>query len=139
MKLRLFKSDMRMLNDNLKCDSPRCRLCRLLFLACLAFFALSPVADAYSDSLCSPLIFINGQNDSDDQIITDELNLNDDHSSIHAIKSAEYALPHYHALLQASLKYGPAFRIEKMQISANNIKSSQICPPVSSDLAPPVI
>jgi hypothetical protein len=105
---------------------------------CLALFALSPIADIYSDSLCSPLVFLNCQNDADDPVITDELNLLDNLNSIHAIKASEKASQNYHALLQASIKYGPACRIEKNQISANDIKSSQICVPVSSDLSPPV-
>lgn len=128
-----------MLKDNLTYDSQKCRICRLLFLVVLVCFTLSPIADAYLDSFCSPLFFLDGQIDSDDPIITDELNLYDNLNSIHAIKTSENAFQRYHAFLQTSVKYGPAFRIEKMQISSNSIKSSQICPPLSSDLAPPVI
>lgn len=109
----------------------------MLFLAFLAFFALSPIADAYTDSLCSPLVFLNGQNDEDDPIITDELDLNDIINCIHAVKALE--TQQHDELLQALIQYGPACRIEKKQISPNDIKSSQICSPVSSDLSPPVI
>ena len=119
-----------MRKDNLTGDSQKRWICRVLFLVFLAFFALSPVADAYSDSLCSPLVFLNGQNDSDDPVVTNELKL-DNLKSIHAIKKSKITSPHYHALLPAS--------IENIQISANNIKSSQICPPLSSDPSPPVI
>jgi len=108
---------------------------------CLAFFTLSPIADAYSDSLCSPLVFLNGQNDADDPVITAELNLNDNVNSIRAIKASENISRHYHhaTLLQALIKYGPPCRVEEIQISAVEIKSSQICPPLSSDSSPPVI
>jgi hypothetical protein len=106
---------------------------------CLAFFALSPVADAYTDSLNSPLVFLNGQNDADDPVITHELNLNDNLISIHTIKASENASQQSPALFRASIKYGPACRIEKLQISAIDIKSSQSCPPLSSDPSPPVI
>lgn len=129
-----------MLKDNLTCDSQKCWACRMLFLVCLAFFALSSSADAYSDSLCAPLFFLNGQNDSDDPVITNELNLNSYNlNSIHAIKASENVSQHYHSFLLSSKKYRPACRIEKIQISANDIKSSQICPPLSSDPSPPVI
>jgi hypothetical protein len=111
----------------------------MLFLMFLAFFVLSPIADAYADSLCSPLVFLNGQNDEDDPIITDELDLNDIFNCIHTVKISENSPQQNRELLQASIKFGPACRIEKIQISANDLKSSQICPPVSSDLAPPVI
>lgn len=128
-----------MLKDFQYRDLPKCWICRLLFLALLAFFALSPFADAYSDSLCSPFVFLNGQFDSDDPVITDELNLTDALSPIHTIKTSEKVSQDYHALLQASIKYGPACFIEVVQISTYNIKSSQVCPPVISDLPPPVI
>jgi hypothetical protein len=105
----------------------------------LTFFVLSPFADIYTDSLFSPFFFFNGQNDSDDQVITDELNLNNSHlNSIQTIVSA-YASHHY-AFLQASIKYRSACQIEENeQISVNKIKSSQLCPSVSSDPSPPVI
>lgn len=128
-----------MLKDNLTCNSQKCWICRLLFLVFLAVFALSPIADAYADSLCSPFFFLDGQNVPDDPIITDELNLNDNLSSIQTIKTSEKALQHYQAFLRASIKYGQPCRIEKIQISTNDIKSSQIYSPVSSDLSPPAI
>jgi len=105
----------------------------------LAFFALAPIADAYSDSFCSPLVFLNGLNDADDPIVTNKLNLKDNLNSIHAIKASENVSQHYRALLQAAINYKPACRTEKIQITANEIKSSQICPPLSSDSSPPVI
>lgn len=128
-----------MLKDNVTCDSQKCWTCRMLFLVFLAFFTLSPFADAYSDSLCTPLVFFNGQNDSDDPVITNELNLKDNRKSRHAEKASANVFQNYHAFLQASIKQRTACRIDKTQISANNIKSSQICPPLSSDHSPPVI
>jgi hypothetical protein len=128
-----------MLKDNITCASQKCWICRLIFLACLAFFVLSPIADAYSDSLCPPLVFLNGQNDADDPVITAELNLSDNVNSVHAIKASGNISQNYHAFLQASIKHVPICLIENIQLSANNIKSSQICQPLSSDPSPPVI
>jgi hypothetical protein len=111
----------------------------MLFLLCLAFFALSASADVYSDSLHSPLVFINGQYDSDDPVITNKLNLNDTHNSIRSKKVLENYSQQHHGLLEASIQYRPACCIEKIQISANNVKSSQNYPPLFSDPSPPVI
>jgi hypothetical protein len=128
-----------MLKDNLTCDSQKGWICKLLFAMFLAYFAQSPIADAYTDSLCSPLFFLDYQSATDDPVVTDELNLNNKIKSIPTIKTLENSSSHYHELLQALIKYRPASCIEEIQISANNIKSSQIFPPLSSDPSPPVI
>lgn len=129
-----------MLKDNITCASQNCLICRILFGVFLAFFALSSSADAYSDSLCSsPLVFLNGQNDADDPVITNELNLNAAFNTIHDLKDPDNLSQQHHALSQASVQYGPAYCIKKIQISANNIKFSQICRLLSSDPSPPFI
>jgi hypothetical protein len=128
-----------MLKDNLTCDSQKCRVCRMLFLVCLAFFALSSSADAYTDSLCSPLVFLNGQNDADDPLITNELNLNNDFDFSRDLKASENLSQQHHVLLQASIQHRPACVIEKIKISTNDIKSSQVCPLLFSDPSPPII
>jgi hypothetical protein len=131
--------DNHMLKHNIYFDLLRCWFRRLLFLVCLAFFALAAAADAYSDSLCSPLIFLNGQNDSDDPVITDELNLNDNLSTVLVVKDSESVPLQYQSPLEASIEYWPAYSVKKIQISANNIRSPQICPLLSSDPSPPVV
>ncbi len=125
-----------MLKNSINCDLLQCRVYRPLFLA---VFALSPIVDAYSDSLCSPLVFLNGQNDADDPVITQELNLNDNLISIQAKKDSKKVSRHYHALLQTPIEYVPACGIDKIQLSANIIKASQICSPISSGLSPPAV
>lgn len=128
-----------MLKDNLTCDSRKCLICRIMFLLFLAFFALSPIADAYADSLFSPHFNLHGQNEQEDPVVTDKLNLKDDLSSNQKRKTSVNISRRNHTLLLASLKYEIACRIEKIQISAYDIKSSQMYPPVSSALPPPVI
>jgi hypothetical protein len=113
---------------------------RLVYLLFLAVFAISPIADAYSDSLCSPPVFLNDLDDSDSPVSINELKLNDTRKSLHALKTLKHASRHYHARMQQALIHGcPACQIIKIQISANDVKSSQNCPPLASDPSPPVI
>lgn len=116
-----------------------CRICRLFFVMFLAYFAQSPIADAYADSLYPSLFFLDVQNVPVDQAITDKLNLNN--KSLKSIQTRNYsqiASLQYDALLHVLIKNWPENRIENIQISAKNIKSSQNYPPVSSDLPPPL-
>jgi hypothetical protein len=109
-----------------------------LFLAFLALFAISPIVEAYTYSLFAPLILLTDQKEPDGPVVTDELNLNDNLNFLDAVKSSEKVSEQNHALVQTS-HYGTPGRIENIQTSAYDIKSSQSCPPISSDLSPPLV
>jgi hypothetical protein len=129
-----------MVNNIPGCNILLRKIYRLLFLVFLAVFTISPIVDAYSDSLSSSLVFFNDLNDSDSPVSIYDLKLNHARKSLHALRQASN---HYHNALtlslRASLKDEPVCHIIKIQISANDIKSSQTCPPLSSDPSPPVI
>jgi len=115
-------------------------ICRLLFLILLAIFAQSPIADAYVDSLCYSPNDYNEQNDPSDPVVTSELNLNHNRQCIDDLKASKQASKDYQASLQRHLpKAEPTSRMQVSTISAIDLKSSQICPPVSSDSSPPAI
>jgi hypothetical protein len=109
---------------------------RLLFLLFLAVLFISPIVDAYQDSFCPCTVLFHDLNDEDSPVGIDELNLNDTLKSQHALKSASDKKPVDQT--PASPKGYPSECITKSQISANDIKSSQCCPPLSSDPSPPV-
>jgi hypothetical protein len=115
-------------------------MCRLLFLILLAIFAQSPIADAYSDSLCSSPIDYNEQNDPSDGVVTSELNLNDSRKCINVLKASKQASKDYQASLQQHLiQDDPTSHLKQESILVTDLKSSQIYPPVSSDSSPPAI
>jgi hypothetical protein len=122
--------------NNIYYSVPPGRTYRLLFLVFLAFFAISPIADAYCDSLCSSLFVFNDLNDADDPDIINDLKLHDDCNSRPARKRASEL---HHDQTRTLPKDDPAGRVINIQRSANDLKSSQCCPPVSSDLSPPRI
>jgi len=127
-----------MLKDNLTYGLQKYWMCRLLFLALLAIFSQSPIADAYSDSLCSTPVDYNEQNDPSDPVVTSELNLNNNRKCINDLKVSKQASKDYQAYLHRHLIHDePACHF--VQISATDLKSSQIYPPVSSDTSPPVV
>jgi hypothetical protein len=129
-----------MLKDNLTYGLQKSWMCRLLFLVFLAIFAQSPVADAYSDSLCSSPVDYNEQNDPSDPVVTSELNLNNNRQCINDLKASKQASKDYQASLQRHLiQYEPTCPIKQVSLSAADLKSSQIYPPVSSDSSPPVV
>jgi hypothetical protein len=123
-----------MLNNNINSELLRCRIYRLLFLLFLSVFAVSPIADAYTNSLCSSTCNFN---DSNDIISIDDLNLDDDYNSCHVLIH-EAALDH--ALLQQAPSIdGPAGHITTKQLPLNDRCSSQHTSLASSDPSPPVI
>jgi len=129
-----------MLNHNLHDDLFQCRIYRLLFLLFLAFFATYPLVEAYSDYACLPHDFFKDINDSDSDDIVAIDELNNIRKSFHELKSSKHVSRAYRAgLQQASIKDALKSHVIKIQHSAHDIKSSQIYPPISSDLSPPVI
>jgi hypothetical protein len=137
-RVGLLKAEQRMLRDNLTCDSQKYWICRLLLL-CLVFFALSPIADAYTDSLCPSLVFFNDLYDEDSPVSINDLKLNDALNSLHVLKRAFKQKPDIHALLLDALAIdGPACHLIKREIQLLTLTSSQSCPPLFSDPSPPV-
>jgi hypothetical protein len=129
-----------MLKDNLTYGLQKFWMCRLLFLVFLEIFAQSPIADAYSDSLCSSLVVNGDLGDPSDGVVTSELNLNGSRKCINDLKASKQASKDYQAFLQRVLiQDEPACHIMQVSISATYLKSSQIYPPVSSDSSPPVV
>ncbi len=129
-----------MLKNCINCDLLQCRIYRLLFLLFLVFFALSPVADAYADSLCPELVFFNDLNDSDSPVSINDLKLNNSLKALYAMNLASKQNHDNHALfLSALAKDGSAGRITGPQLPANDRCSSQRCSLASADPSPPVI
>lgn len=129
-----------MAKNKLTYGSQKCWIRRLLFLAFLAIFAQSPIADAYSDSLCSSLVVYSDLNDPSDGVVTSELNLNNGRKCINDLKASKQAFKDYQAYLQRHLiQDEPTCRIMQVSISAADLKSYQIFPPKSSDLSPPSV
>ena len=130
-----------MLKNNLTYGLQKSWMFRLLFLIFLAIFAQSPIADAYTDALCSSPVDYNEQNDPSDPVVTSELNLNNNRQCINDLKASKQASKDYQASLQRHLiKDEPTCRIMQVStISATDVKSSQIYPPVSSDSSPPLV
>jgi hypothetical protein len=113
----------------------QCRIYRLLFLFLLAVFSISPIVDAYQDSCCSSTF--DDLNDIDLPVSINNLQLNDARKPHHALKNASEQNHHYQKV--ASAKDSPSGLTTKPQNSANEIKSSQCCPPLSSDPSPPLL
>jgi len=116
------------------------RINRLLFLLLLAVFALSPVLDAYLDSLyCSPGVY-QYINDSDDPIYNDNLKRRDvcNHGLVskRSSKQRDNDQTLGHRVLRINGSQG---RISKPQLLANGSWSSQRYSFVSSDPSPPVV
>jgi hypothetical protein len=129
-----------MLKDNSSYGLQNCWTSRLLFLIFLAIFAQSPIADAYSDSLCSSLVVYGDLSDPSDGVVTSELNLNDNRKCFNELKALKQASKDYQAFLQRVLiQDETACHIIRVSISATDLKSSQMYPPVSSDSSPPVV
>jgi len=127
-------------NIYIYCDYRQCKIHRLFFLLLLVLFAISPIADAYADSYCSSRGDFNDLNDSDDTVVINNLKLNGVRKPLHAFKHAS-KLPHddHTLFLRTSPQDGPVGRITKREIPFFAIKSSQICPPFSSDPSPPPV
>lgn len=131
----------RMLKFNLYRDFLRCRRSGFLFLflLTLAAFAISPIADAYTDSLSSSLCEINDQIDSTDVIICYDVKIKAKHNSLSAVKRTDqHSLGELSRLRRTLLEDSPAHRSAEREFPFFAIKSSQICPPLSSDPSPPV-
>lgn len=129
-----------MLKNFVNCGSLRCRINRLIFLLFLSIISIYPIADACVDSQQLSLGFINYLNDPDDPEVTNELKLNNIQKPCHVQNASKHASQHNLALSQqTSINDKPACQIKKIQAFANNVKSSQIYFPVSSDLSPPVV
>lgn len=119
------------------CELRQCRVDKLLYLFFVAVFMICTIFDAPAGSLCFSSIPFN---DLNDPVIINNPNRIDNRNFVNALKASKRLSNHYLALLrQASIKDEPVFHIRKLQISVNDIKSSQSCPPVSSDLAPPLV
>src|SRR3990172_5614982 len=84
--ISIKKAEYRMLKNSINCKLLQCRVYRLLFLLFLAFFVISPIADAYTDSLCPSLSFFNDLNDADSPVSINDLKLNDALSSLDVFK-----------------------------------------------------
>jgi hypothetical protein len=104
-----------MLKNSTNSNSLQGRIYRLLFLLCLAVFAISPIVDAYSDSFCSSAVLLNDLNDSDSPVSINELKLN------------------------ALATDRPEDQIITIEVPLRAQKSSQNCPLFSSDPSPPII
>jgi hypothetical protein len=127
-----------MLKINTHYDFPWFRRSRLLFLLFLAFFAISPIADAYTDSLCSSPVLFSELNDADSPVSINDLKLNDALNSLHASNSTARQNHDDRALSLRSLaNNGRACEVTKTEESLFTLKSSQCCPPLSSDPSPP--
>jgi hypothetical protein len=128
-----------MLKSILGCNMQLCRIRTLRFLLFLFVFAISPVVDACVDSLCPPLVFNDPDNSDSPTSIINDLKLNDARKSLHALNRASKQNQNDLALsLRALAAVGPAGRITKPQLAANDKCSSQRCSLASSDPSPPV-
>jgi hypothetical protein len=115
----------------------QCGIYRLLFLLFLAVFAVSPVVDAYVDSLCPSSACFNDLDDSDSSISTDDLKLNDARKFLHAFNRASRQDRDNHALfLSALAKDDSAGQITGPQLPTNDRCSSQRCSLASADPSP---
>jgi hypothetical protein len=129
-----------MVNNFPGCNMLWCKIYRSLFLLFLAFFAISPIVDAYADSSCSPVVFFNDLNDSDSPDSINNLKLNDARKSLPALNRASKQKNDNRSRLQpTSLKDGQAGRLTGPQLPAKDNCSSQRCSLASSDSSPPVI
>ncbi|MCK9419798.1 MAG: hypothetical protein M0R70_10515 [Nitrospirae bacterium] len=128
-----------MLKNSMNCDVRQCRVYRLLFLLFLTVFAIAPLADAYTDSLCPSPVFFDDLIDSDLPVSINDLKLNDALNSLHALKSASERKLDDHALLVEALAIdGTACHIIRRDVQLCALKIFQACPPLSSDPSPPV-
>ena len=110
--------------------------CRLLFLA---VFAISPIVDAYADSLCSAQAIFNDLNDEDSPISMNDLKLKDALKAIQSLNRASRQNNDTRALfLQALAKNSLAGSITGTQIPANDNSPSQRCSLASSGSSPPI-
>lgn len=129
----LLKKQTVMVNNIIGCNMLWSRRRRLLFLLFLALFAISSIADPYTDSLFSSPGNFNGQNNSNYLIANNDLD--DDYDpcllSIHAAE-------HYYESLHHSSEIDSPECIIKKEFPLLALISSQTCPPLSSDPSPPV-
>jgi hypothetical protein len=115
----------------------QCRLYKLIFLLFLVVYSQSPIADAYNDSFCSFTVLFNDLNDADSPVCTNNLKLNDVSKSYRTLKSSSKRHPDEKKI--ALPNDSPLGNTTKPIVSAFDIKSSQCCPPLSSDPSPPVV
>jgi len=131
---------MRMLNNSQNCALLRCRIYKYLFLLFLVIFAISPIVDAFSDSLCSSSVFFNDLNDSNSPVSINDLNLNDACESLQAQNRASKQNHDIRALLLRDMAInGLSGSSTRSQLRAYDRCSSQQCSLVSSDPSPPII
>lgn len=102
-------------------------ICRFLFLLLISVFAIYPVLDACADSFNSSIVL----NDMDDDG-------GDDHDAVqHAAQDCHAAcIALFH---QASAAYAPVLCLIDRTKPAIVVRTSQACPPLSSDPSPPVV
>jgi hypothetical protein len=124
-------------HDNLQQTRPY----RVLYLLFVALFIICTFTDACADSLCPPSFFYYELNEDEPAAInTDKHDLNANRQFIDVRKAPKYVSPYYRALVKPrSIEDSPVSLIVPVQNSAHDIKSSQICPPVSSDPSPPAV
>ncbi|MCK9418337.1 MAG: hypothetical protein M0R70_03045 [Nitrospirae bacterium] len=126
-----------MINNVISFDCQLRMKCRLLFLA---VFAISPIVDAYADSLCSSHAIFNDLNDEDSPVSMNDLKLNDARKAIQSLNRASRQNHDTRALLLCSpATDGPAGRITRPQLPAKDSCSFQRCSLASSGCSPPVI
>jgi hypothetical protein len=128
-----------MLKNSINGKLFQCGIYRLLFLLILAVFAVSPVVDAYVDSLCPSPVCFNDLDDSDSPVSINDLKLNDARKSPHALNRASKQNQDNLARLQRALATGcSAGRIAKPQLPVHDNCFSQPCSLASSDPSPPI-
>jgi hypothetical protein len=129
-----------MLKNSINCELLQCRIYRLLFLFFLAVVSISPIADAYTDSLSSATDFYNDLYDSDSPVSINDLKLNDALNSLNALKRSSAQCRDNSALLPDDLATDrPVGRTIKHDLPANDTCSSPHYSFASSDPSPPVI
>jgi hypothetical protein len=117
-----------MLKHNQYCHLLQCRTYRLLFFLFLVLFTIYPILDAYADSFsnCSPA----NLDVADDSLYTSE-HISRGHQTSHTSFNGLF-------LPASSIIENSSFTILEREIPINEIKSHQSCPPLSSDLSPPL-
>jgi hypothetical protein len=115
----------------------------LLFLFSVILLALYPVTDAQTDFLrLNPSNILDYLNDPDDAVGISDLKLNivdDLKPGNHDQKTSNHSSRHSQALLQEAAVKDGISSINTRQTSTTDVKSSQSCRPLSSDLPPPVL
>jgi hypothetical protein len=117
-----------MLKHNQYCHLLQCRIYRLLFILFLVLFTIYPILDIYADSVNYSTVNLDIADDSSNDSDQISLSYHNSHT------------PFISLFLSASTTIdNPACSIIKRAIPSNEIKSHQSCPPLSSDLSPPLV